>query len=75
MVCFFVFALYFPILDDACDVDCKVGSVQTPPCFYVYDYVRIDPDNTLRIVVSVPKYTLVNEYGVLCRGALLHDFP
>lgn len=31
----------------------------------MYDYDKIDPGNAFRIVVSIAKYTVVNEYGLV----------
>jgi len=42
-----------------------VRDVLTPDLFVLLVTVRIDPDNAFRIYVSVDKYTLVNDYGVV----------
>ena len=56
-----------------CDVDYGVGSVLTPNLFYFNVIVRIDPGYAFRIHVSVDKYTLVNDCGVLDIEAQEHD--
>jgi len=50
-----------------------VRDVLTPDLFVLLVTVRIDPDNAFRIHVSVDKYTLVNDYGVVDLDAQEHD--
>ena len=47
--------------------------VLTPDLFVLLVTVRIDPGNAFRIHVSVDKYTLVNDYGVVDLDAQEHD--
>jgi len=50
-----------------------VRDVLTPDLFVLLVTVRIDPDNAFRIHVSVDKYTLANDYGVVDLDAQEHD--
>jgi hypothetical protein len=64
---------YVSLLWHVCVADYGVGYVLTPGFFYLVVTVRIDPGNAFRIHVSVDKYTLVNNYGVLDLDAQEHD--
>jgi hypothetical protein len=64
---------YVSLLWHVCVVDYGVGYVLTLGFFYLVVTVRIDPGNAFRIHVSVDKYTLVNNYGVLDLDAQEHD--
>lgn len=50
-----------------------VGCVLTPRCLCVYDYVKIDPVNAFRIHVSIAKYTVNAQYGMLEMDDRDHD--
>lgn len=46
-------------------ISAGVGCIVTPKCCYFRCYVRIEPGNAFKLVVSIAKYKVDLEYGLM----------